>query len=143
MNRMPAQHDFKIGQRKASGHWQDFETLKQELQPYLHPILQPGPGSDDPTAEPQRHCHAAGVQQQAFSKGKGVMSSSPAGCKMATQQELMAAGRMDLLNAVRLWGGFTAVADRMGALPNTRCCLRLCVCPAMYLKAVCMSYNVT
>lgn len=118
---MPAQHGFKIGQRKASGHWQDFETLKQELQPYLHPILQPGPGSGDPTAESQRHCHAAGVRQQAFSKGTGVMSSSQQGCyKMATQQELMAADRMDLLNAVRLWGGFTAVADRMGALPNTR-----------------------
>ncbi len=140
---MPAQHDFKIGQRKASGHWQDFETLKQELQPYLHPILEPGPGSDDPTAVSQRHHHAAGVRQQAFSKGKGVMSSSQQGCcKMATQQELMAAGRMDLLNAVRLWGGFTAVADRMGALPNTRCCLRLCVCPTMYHSAVCISYNV-
>jgi len=47
---------------------------------------------------------------------------------------LMAAGRMDLLNAVRLWGGFTAVADRLGVLPNTRCCL--------YHVAVCTSYNV-
>ncbi|DBA97292.1 TPA: Low molecular weight phosphotyrosine protein phosphatase, variant 3 [Trebouxia sp. C0004] len=121
---MPAQHDFKIGQRKASGHWQDFEILKQELQPYLHPMHQPGPGKvepDDPTAEPQRHCQAAGLRQQAFSKGKGVTSSSQQGSyKMATQQELMAAGRMDLLNAVRLWGGFTAVADRLGVLPNTR-----------------------
>ena len=143
MNRMPAQHDFKIGQRKASGHWQDFETLKQELQPYLHPILQPGSGSGDPTAESQGHRHAAGIRQQAFSKGKGVMSSSQQGCyKMATQQELMTADRMDLLNAVRVWGGCTAVADRMGALPNTRCCLRLCIYPTVYHKAVCISYNV-
>lgn len=72
------------------------------------------------------------------------MSSSQQGCyKMATQQELMAADRMDLLNAVRLWGGFTAVADRMGALPNTRCCLRLVIYPTLYHKAVCISYNVT
>ena len=150
MNRMPAQHGFKIGQRKASGHWEDFETLKQELQPYLHPILQPGPGSDNPTAASQRHHHAAGVRQQIFSKGKGVMSSSQQGCyKMVTQQELMGAGRMDLLNAVRLWGGFTAVADRMGALPNTRCCLRLVQCTitlsvyvVMYHEAVCIFYDV-
>ena len=39
---------------------------------------------------------------------------------MPTQQELVAAGRMDLLNAMRLWGGFTAVADLMGVRPNTR-----------------------
>ena len=40
--------------------------------------------------------------------------------RMPTQQELIAAGRMDLLNAMRLWGGFTAVADMMGVRPNTR-----------------------
>ena len=142
---MPAQHNFKFGQRKASGHWQDFETLKQELQPYLHPICQPGHGSDDLTVEPQTRRRAAGVRQQAFSKGKGVMvtSSSQQGCyKMATQQELTAAGRMDLLNAVRVWGGFTAVADRLGARPNTRCCFSLCLHPTLYHKAVFISCNV-
>ena len=40
--------------------------------------------------------------------------------RMPTQQELIAAGRMDLLNAMRVWGGFTAVADLMGVHPNTR-----------------------
>lgn len=39
---------------------------------------------------------------------------------MPSQQELTDFGRMDLLHAVRLWGGFTTVADRLGVLPNTR-----------------------
>lgn len=40
--------------------------------------------------------------------------------RMPTQQELISAGRMDLLNAMRMWGGFTAVADMMGVHPNSR-----------------------
>lgn len=40
--------------------------------------------------------------------------------RMVSQQELEGAGRMDLLHAVRTWGGFTAVADRLNVLPNTR-----------------------
>ena len=55
-----------------------------------------------------------GVIAGADSNGSGIQY------RMPTQQELIAAGRMDLLNAMRTWGGFTAVADLMGVLPNTR-----------------------
>lgn len=116
LRRLPPQRHFKIGKRKASGHWQNFNTLQQELQPFLHPV------SNDPLIH---ECHREGPncdQQTPLSKGQAMSSSSgqQACHKMPTQQELMTAGRMDLLNAVRLWGGFTAVADRMGVLPNTR-----------------------
>ena len=121
LHREPAQHDFKIGQRQAIGHWQDFETLRRELQPFLHPIPETHHGNDGPCPQQLQHCRTTGFQQQAFSKGHCLPSSSRQGCwKMVTQQELMAAGRMDLLHAVRLWGGFTHVADRLGVLPNTR-----------------------
>lgn len=59
------------------------------------------------------------AQDQLPSNGAGP-SGVQAHHRMPTQQELVAAGRMDLLNAIRLWGGFTAVADLMGVRPNTR-----------------------
>lgn len=116
-----AQHTFKIGQRQAIGHWQDFETLRRELQPFLHPIPEAHHGHDGPPPQHLQHCCTTGFQQQMYLEGHCLPSSSQQGClKMVTQQELMAAGRMDLLHAVRLWGGFTHVADRLGVLPNTR-----------------------
>lgn len=131
--RLPAQREFKIGQRKPSGHWQDFKTLEQELQPFLHPPHQHPPASRGTPS---------GQGQQAVTKGGATLCGSKACWKMPTQQELTAAGRMDLLNAVRTWGGFTAVADRMGVLPNTRYTCRVlslpfCMCQLMSSHAPC------
>lgn len=63
----------------------------------------------------------AAAQDQLLSNGAvGSGDGLQVQHRMPTQQELVAAGRMDLLNATRLWGGFTAVADLMGVRPNTR-----------------------
>lgn len=171
---LPVQRQFSIPQRKEGGHWHDFEVVRRELQPFLHPVQPPShshnqcmhPASlpldhtqlptskgnsidngvhqsnneNDPLSSSQNGTGttAAGVTVRGCSKqlkgregGKAVGSSQaqPNGSsgggnggqhRMPTQQELNAAGRMDLLNAMRVWGGFTAVADRMGVLPNTR-----------------------
>lgn len=169
--RLPPQRQFSIPQRKTGGHWDDFEVVRRELQPYLH-VIHPGPethhlcaaaGSLPSDSQPccissvdavdsnnhdahsnggsTRESHrsstatmmARGSQPQSHSTGEGAVQDrllrnggggSGNGLKvqhsMPTQQELVAAGRMDLLNATRLWGGFTAVADLMGVRPNNR-----------------------
>ena len=171
--RLPAQRQFSIPQRKDGGHWDDFEIVRKELQPFLH-IVKPGPesyrqsaetgslalddgslirgGADALCCSSSQNAGNNGASTQASdssstatvscsnSQTKGGNStesgqaqeqpqSSTAISKkngvelqhrMPTQQELIAAGRMDLLNAMRVWGGFTAVADLMGVHPNTR-----------------------
>ena len=57
-------------------------------------------------------------RQQGHGNGQDTGSCQ---LRMPSHQELVGAGRMDLLHAVRSWGGSTAVADRLGILPNTRC----------------------
>lgn len=165
---LPAERQFSVPQRKNGGHWNDFEVVRGELQPFLH-IIDQGPdaqhlsakaGSLTPDGKPcvksSRDAfdsnilaaHSSGAshgssggstaariasvslprgnstdtgtaQDQLPSNGAGP-SGVQAHHRMPTQQELVAAGRMDLLNAIRLWGGFTAVADLMGVRPNTR-----------------------
>ena len=44
--------------------------------------------------------------------GQQARSEEALSC-MPSQQELKAAGRMDLLNAIANWGGFQTVASRM------------------------------
>ena len=172
--RLPARRQFSIPQRKGGGHWDDFEVVRQELQPFLHTV-QPGPASYRQCSETDRlaltdrslikdtasafSCSSSsqnagdnGSASQGSGSGSAVTvscsDSRPTGnngtesgkvqeqprssggiCsengvqlqhRMPTQQELIAAGRMDLLNAMRVWGGFTAVADLMGVHPNTR-----------------------
>ena len=188
--RLPAQRQFSIPQRKEGGHWNDFELVRQQLQPFLRPVTphphslpastttllqySQGPSTGNNSEASREQCQTAGLQAVG-SVHRGVHASSTAvmngaaaqrnrpiavpsniftpldgetaedgqKCnfqhddsseadvvsqasgargqhRMPTQQELTAAGRMDLLNAVRVWGGFTAVADLMGVLPNTR-----------------------
>lgn len=195
------QRQFSIPQRKEGGHWQDLDLVRQELQPFLHPVT-PQPHNCNCSAEktsPLQHragrpkkksnkCAANGSSHQPEGKtpqakachrqngsstatanvqgtqhnnqpsngqvetdvavtqlttngieitqgphgqpgSNGAVAAVIGGAdkggsrmeyRMPTQLELIAAGRMDLLNAMRVWGGFTAVADLMGILPNTR-----------------------
>lgn len=171
--RLPPHRQFSIPQRKGGGHWDDFEVVRLELQPFLH-IVQPGPETHRQCAQTnslaptdrslikdrasafscsssQNAGHNGSSTQGGDSSSTAAVScsdsrpkgssgtdsgevweqphSSGAICsengvqlqhRMPTQQELIAAGRMDLLNAMRVWGGFTAVADLLGVHPNTR-----------------------
>lgn len=66
--------------------------------------------------------HSTDLESQGMETRSHAGSHSRAGChlRMPTQLELTKAGRLDLVHAIRNNGGFTAVADRLNVLPNTR-----------------------
>lgn len=66
------------------------------------------------------HMSCSTSQSSRAQGGAGSQGQAEYQLRMPSHQELEGAGRMDLLHAVRCWGGFTAVADRLKVLPNTR-----------------------
>lgn len=77
-----------MSSRRPNGYWEEFKNLERALRAYLKPIQAKGN-----SAEPQK-------------------------LMMPTVQELRAAGRADLIRALRIHGGSAAVARRLGVAFN-------------------------
>lgn len=98
---------LKVEQTHGSSRLLQSRALGQSVEPGQAGQMQSGDSDNQQHSRQQRH--------------ENSQDTGSCQLRMPSHQELVGAGRMDLLHAVRSWGGSTAVADRLGILPNTRC----------------------
>jgi protein-tyrosine-phosphatase len=97
----------ELAARRPNGHWASFESLAREILPYLN-------RSAHNDSQEEYNNNRGGGSNGTGSASTATTTSPMPTAYLPTQRQLLAAGRGDLLRAIRQHGGSSVVAERLG-----------------------------